>query len=164
MIDAEAKDLILCPSDAENRLIRKDLDAGKNWGQKRWQKRMRRLDGITNSMDRSLSKLRDSKGQGILACCSPWGHKELDMTEPLNNNNQIYSQKWDCHGENIWKLCNWQEINFQNMQKEHTDQYEKKINKWAEDLNRPFSKDDIQLSNCCSVTKSCPTFVCLHKL
>ena len=40
----------------------------------------------------------------------------------------------------------------------------KKINKWAEDLNRPFSKDDIQLSNCCSVTKSCPTFVCLHKL
>ena len=23
-------------------------------------------------------------GQGSLACCSPWGHKELDMTEPLN--------------------------------------------------------------------------------
>ena len=25
-----------------------------------------------------------SEGQGSLACCSPWGHKELDMTEPLN--------------------------------------------------------------------------------
>ena len=25
-----------------------------------------------------------SDGQGSLACCSPWGHKELDMTEPLN--------------------------------------------------------------------------------
>ena len=26
-------------------------------------------------------------GQGSLACCSPWGHKELDMTERLNNSN-----------------------------------------------------------------------------
>ena len=25
-------------------------------------------------------------GQGGLVCCSPWGHKELDMTEQLNNN------------------------------------------------------------------------------
>ena len=34
-------------------------------------------------------------GQGSLACCCPWGHKESDMTERLNwteNNNQIYSQ------------------------------------------------------------------------
>ena len=29
----------------------------------------------------------DNEGQGSLACCSPWGRKELDMTEPLNNNN-----------------------------------------------------------------------------
>ena len=27
-----------------------------------------------------------SEGQGRLACCSPWGHKELDSTEQLNNN------------------------------------------------------------------------------
>ena len=27
----------------------------------------------------------DSEGQGGLACCSPWGHKESDMTEQLNN-------------------------------------------------------------------------------
>ena len=27
----------------------------------------------------------DSEGQGRLVCCSPWGHKELDMTEQLNN-------------------------------------------------------------------------------
>ena len=26
----------------------------------------------------------DSEGQGSLACCSPWGHKELDTTEGLN--------------------------------------------------------------------------------
>ena len=28
-------------------------------------------------------------GQGSLACCSPWGCKELDMTEQLNNSNMI---------------------------------------------------------------------------
>ena len=28
----------------------------------------------------------DCEGQGSLACCSPWGHKESDMTEQLNNN------------------------------------------------------------------------------
>ena len=47
---------------------------------RRGQQRMRWLDGITNSMDMSLSKLRDSEGQGSLACCSPWGRKELDTT------------------------------------------------------------------------------------
>ena len=30
---------------------------------------------------------RGSEGQGSLACCSPQGHKELDMTQQLNNNN-----------------------------------------------------------------------------
>ena len=29
----------------------------------------------------------DSEGQVSLACCSPWGHKESDMTQQLNNNN-----------------------------------------------------------------------------
>ena len=28
----------------------------------------------------------DGEGQGSLECCSPWGRKELDTTEPLNNN------------------------------------------------------------------------------
>ena len=28
----------------------------------------------------------DGEGQGSLACCSPWGHKELDTTERQNNN------------------------------------------------------------------------------
>ena len=34
---------------------------------------------------------RDSKEQESLACCSPWGHKELDMTERLNHNNNSLS-------------------------------------------------------------------------
>ena len=32
--------------------------------------------------------LGDGEGQGSLACCSPWGRKELDRTEQLNNNNK----------------------------------------------------------------------------
>ena len=48
---------------------------------------MRWFDGITDSMDKSLSKLWDMlEGQGSLGCCSPWGHKLLDMAEQLNNN------------------------------------------------------------------------------
>ena len=41
---------------------------------------MRWLDGITDSVDKSLGKLQED-GQGGLACCRPWGHKESDMTE-----------------------------------------------------------------------------------
>ena len=52
---------------------------------RRGQQRMRWLDGITDSMDMSLSKtLEDSEGQGSLACCSLWDGKESDMTERLN--------------------------------------------------------------------------------
>ena len=29
----------------------------------------------------------DGEGQGSMVCCCPWGHKESDMTEQLNNNN-----------------------------------------------------------------------------
>ena len=86
---AEAEAPILWPPDAKSHLTGIDPDAGKDWGRKRrWQQKMRWLDGITYSMDMSLSNL-----QGMvkdLAWCSPWGSKELDMTEQLNNRNNNY--------------------------------------------------------------------------
>ena len=61
------------------------LMLGKVEGKRRrGQQRMSWLDDITDSMDMSLSKLRemkDTEGQGSLECCSPWGRKESDMTE-----------------------------------------------------------------------------------
>ena len=66
--------------------LEKTLLLGKIEGRRKsgWQ-RMRWLDGITDSTDMSLSKLWEiMKGQGSLVCCSPWGHKESDVTEWLN--------------------------------------------------------------------------------
>ena len=57
-IDAETEAPILWPPDVKNRLIWKDPDAGKDWGQE--EKRTTEdemLDGITDSVDMSLSKL-----------------------------------------------------------------------------------------------------------
>ena len=48
------------------------------------------MDGITDSVDMSEFEeiLGDSEGQGSLVCCSPWGCKEVDTTERLNNHHK----------------------------------------------------------------------------
>ena len=73
-------------TDVKNWLIRKDPDAGRDWGQE--EKGMTEdkmvgwhhwLNGHGFGWTRGVGD-----GQGGLACCSSWGHKELDTTEWLN--------------------------------------------------------------------------------
>ena len=67
-------------------LLEKILMLGKNEGRRRrgWQ-RMRWHHWLNGHEFEQTPG--DGEGQGNLACCSPWGHKELDTTEWLNNNN-----------------------------------------------------------------------------
>ena len=86
MIDAEAEAIILWPPDAKNWLIRKDLDAGKDWRQEEKETTKDEMVGWHHWLDghEFEQALGVGDGQGSLACCSPWGHKESDMTEWLN--------------------------------------------------------------------------------
>ena len=59
---------------------------------------MGRLDGVTNSMDTSVSKQEDSEGQESLECCRSWSRKELDVTERLNN----WPVKWRGDSRYLW--------------------------------------------------------------
>ena len=82
--------LILWPPDANSQLIRKDPDAGKD----RRQEEKGTIEDETVEWHHRLNGHEseqtpgDGEGQGSLVCCSPWGHKESDVTERLNNNNK----------------------------------------------------------------------------
>ena len=68
--------------------LEKSLMPGKIEGRRRrGRPRMRWLDGITDAMDMNLGKLQEMVRDRGLVCCSPWGHKESDMTGQLNNNS-----------------------------------------------------------------------------
>ena len=81
--DAEAS--VLWPPDVKRQLIGKDLDAGKDWRQEEKGMTEDGLVGWHQWLDEhECGQALGVEGQGSLACCSPWGHKELDMTEWLN--------------------------------------------------------------------------------
>ena len=83
--DAEAEAPVLWPPHAKSWLMEKTLMLGGIGGRRRrGPQRMRWLDGITDSMDVSLSDSRSCDGQGGLVCCDSWGRKESDTTEWLN--------------------------------------------------------------------------------
>ena len=83
--DVEAETPILWPSDMKSWVTWKDSYAGKDWGQEK---------GMTEDEMVGWHHWLDGHGFGWtlgvgdgqrgLVCCGSWGHKELDMTQPLN--------------------------------------------------------------------------------
>ena len=84
--DVEAETQIFWPPDPKSQLTGKDHDASKDWGQV--EKRVTEDEMVGwhhwfngHEFEQALGI---GDGQGGLACCSPWGHKELDSPEQLN--------------------------------------------------------------------------------
>ena len=83
--DDEAETPILWPPDVKSWLVGKDPDAGKDWGQQKGmtEDEMAGWHHGLNGHDFEWTPWIGD-GQGGLACCSPWGRKELNTTEQLN--------------------------------------------------------------------------------
>ena len=92
--DVEAETPILWPPDVKIWLIWKDPDAGKDWGQEEKGTTKEEMVGWHHQLHghgfRWTPGVAD--GQGGLACCGSWGHKESDMTEGLNWSSQKRQQ------------------------------------------------------------------------
>ena len=101
--DAEAEDPIFWLFDVKSWLIRKDPDAGKDWGQE--EKRVTEDEMV--GWHHWLHELEleqspgDGEGQGSLACCNPWVAKRL--TQLFNWTTKLFrswSWGWKC-----WMTC-----------------------------------------------------------
>ena len=92
--DAEAETPILQPPDAKSWLIGKDPDARKDWRQEEKGMTQDEMFGWHHRLNGHEFERAPGvgDGQGTLACCSPWGRKELDISERLN---------WELN----WNMC-----------------------------------------------------------
>ena len=105
--DAKAETPILWPPDVKNWPTRKDPDAGKDW---RWEEKgttedemvgwHHRLDGYEFEQAPGVHD-----GQGSLACCSLWGHKESDTTAQLKWTVKLKSQQHSATPREKQQLC-----------------------------------------------------------
>ena len=97
--DAEAETPILWPPHVKSWLIWKDPDSGKDWGQEDKGMTEDEMIGWHHRLNGHGFgwTLGVGDGQGGLACCDSWGHKESDMTEWLNwtdERNQNDISRW----------------------------------------------------------------------
>ena len=85
--DAEGEVPILWPPDAKSWVTRKDPDAGKDWRQESKGTTEDEMVRCHHQLDEHEFEQipGDSEEQRNLMCCSPWGHKESDMTYWLKN-------------------------------------------------------------------------------
>ena len=80
--DAEAEAPILWPPDVTSRLIGKDCDAGRDWGQEEKGTTEDEMAGWHHQLNGCEFEQApgDGEGQGSLVCYCPWGPKESDTT------------------------------------------------------------------------------------
>jgi len=85
----------LWPLDAKNWLIGRDPDNGKGWRQEEKGTTEGEMVGWHHQLNghEFEQTLGNSEGQGSLVHCSPWGCKESDTTEQLNNNIRVICAK-----------------------------------------------------------------------
>ena len=90
-IDAEAETVIVWPPDVKSWLIWKDPDAGKDRGQEKKGTTEDEMVGWHHQLNGHDLEWTPGvgDGQGVLACCNSWGHKESDTTEQLNWTDDI---------------------------------------------------------------------------
>ena len=106
----EAEALVFWPPDAKSQLIGKDPDAGKDWRQEKKGRTESKMVGWHHWLNGHEFEQPpgDSERQGSAECCSPWGHKESDMTEWLNKNNKssVSDKEPACQRRRL-KRCGW---------------------------------------------------------
>ena len=90
-MDAKAEVPILWLPDEKSWLIGKDPDAGKDWGQEEKGTAEDEVVGWHHwlSGHELQQTLGDDEGKGSMVCWGPWGCKESDTTEWLNNNKSM---------------------------------------------------------------------------
>ena len=106
--DAEAETLILWPPDRKNWLTGKDPDAGQDWRQEEKEMTEDEMVGWHYWLDghEFEEALGVGDRQGSLACCSPWNHKESDMTSnwtELSSKN-LSNFHWLYTAQNSWSF------------------------------------------------------------
>ena len=129
--DAKAETPILWPPHVKSWLIGKDSDARRDWRQEEKGTTEDEMAGWHHLLDGHEFEWTPgvSDGQGGLACCSSWGHKELDTTEqvnwtewnwPIQQVSSYSYQRYICNkliftgkkGFNVTQNCIWQEMRY----------------------------------------------------
>ena len=114
--DAKAETPILWPPHVKSWLFGKDSDAGRDWGQEEKGMTEDEIAGWHHWLDGHEFEwtLGVGDGQGGLACCDSWGHKESEMTEQQNWTECIYIESrktvlMNLFAEHQWRHSHWEE-------------------------------------------------------
>ena len=104
--DAKAETPILWPPHVKSWLMGKDPDAGRDWGQEEEGTTEDEMAGWHHWLDEHEFEWTPGvgDGQGSLACCDSWGHKESDTTERLNWTELILIRGSPCSSFCLWPI------------------------------------------------------------